>query len=153
MHACTHTLHSVLPLWSTFHCHCVQMTCIATCVEVYCCVVMVLSLKCSSSPGRHNATVDCLPECSCSSSWTSDCSKGRCQHSRWGGLFIYCIIQIIHCHGNHSHAGHVEAFWLQYLSLAVATLVLLLTKLMLGSWDMEASSPGLLTPTLIFVHL
>ena len=109
MHACTHTLHSVLPLWSTFHCHCVLMMCIATCVEVYCCVVMVLSLKCSSPPDWCDSIIYCLWEGSSSRSRISHCSKRGCQPSTSGWLFIYRIIS------NNSYKINFSCtIWLEY---------------------------------------
>ena len=60
---------------------------------VWCCTVVVLSLKCSSLSEWCNITEFCLPEWSSSSSRISDCSKGRCQHSNGGWLFMFYV----HC--------------------------------------------------------
>lgn len=76
-HIIAHTLHSA----TIFHCQSVLMICIATCVDMYCCVVMVLLLKCSSSPDWWNRVICCLSEWSSSRSKTPDCSKGRYQPS------------------------------------------------------------------------
>ena len=66
---------------STFHCHCVLMICMAACVSVYCCVVMMLSLKCSLLPGWYYSIKHFLSGGTYSSGGTTDCSQGRCQPS------------------------------------------------------------------------
>ena len=66
---------------STFHCHCVLMICMAACVSVYCCVVMMLSLKCSLLPGWYYSIIHFLSGGTYSSGGTTDCSQGRCQPS------------------------------------------------------------------------
>ena len=81
MYTCTHTLHSVPPSASTFHCHCVLIICMATCLSVYCCVVMMLSLKCSLLPDWCHSIIHFLSGGTYSSGGSSDCSQRRCQPS------------------------------------------------------------------------
>ena len=58
---------------------------------VYCCVVMVLLLKCSLSPDCWNFITCCLSEWASSSGRAPDRSKGRYQPSASSKLFIYYI--------------------------------------------------------------